>query len=62
LQRRERLQEIITVQNGIQIRGYVENRGKDLFRLAKEKGSKASSQSGRPALIDLESDQQIVED
>ncbi len=36
--RRERLQEIITAENGIQVGGYVENRGKALFRLAKEKG------------------------
>jgi bifunctional non-homologous end joining protein LigD len=32
------LQEIITPVDGIQVGGYVENRGKDLFRLAKEKG------------------------
>jgi bifunctional non-homologous end joining protein LigD len=38
VQRRERLQEIITAENGIQVGGYVENRGKALFRLAKEKG------------------------
>jgi bifunctional non-homologous end joining protein LigD len=37
LQRRERLQEIITPVDGIQVGGYVENRGIDLFRLAKEK-------------------------
>src|ERR1700732_365693 len=36
LQRRERLQEIITPVDGIQVGGYLEKRGKDLFRLAKE--------------------------
>jgi bifunctional non-homologous end joining protein LigD len=38
LQRRERLQEIITPVPGIQVGSYIENRGIDLFRLAKEKG------------------------
>ena len=38
LQRRERLQEIITAKDSIQVGGYVENRGKALFQLAKEKG------------------------
>ena len=38
LQRRERLQEIIHPVTGIQVGGYIENRGIDLFRLAKEKG------------------------
>jgi bifunctional non-homologous end joining protein LigD len=38
LQRRERLQEIIISVNGIQVGGYVENRGKDLFQLAKDRG------------------------
>jgi bifunctional non-homologous end joining protein LigD len=38
VQRRERLQEIITAENGIQVGGYIENRGKALFQLAKEKG------------------------
>jgi bifunctional non-homologous end joining protein LigD len=38
VQRRERLQEIITPVAGIQVGGYVENRGKALFELAKEKG------------------------
>jgi bifunctional non-homologous end joining protein LigD len=38
VQRRERLQEIITVEDGIQVGGYVENHGKALFQLAKEKG------------------------
>jgi bifunctional non-homologous end joining protein LigD len=38
LQRRARLEEIIAPIPGIQVGGYVENRGKDLFGLAKEKG------------------------
>ena len=35
LERRERLQEIITAVDGIQVGGYVEERGKYLFQLAK---------------------------
>ena len=38
IQRQERLQEIITPVVGIQIGGYLEKRGTELFRLAKEKG------------------------
>ena len=38
VRRRERLQEIITPVAGIQVGGYLEKRGIDLFRLAKEKG------------------------
>jgi len=38
VQRRERLQEIIGPVDGIQVGGHMENRGIDLFRLAKEKG------------------------
>jgi bifunctional non-homologous end joining protein LigD len=38
VQRRERLEEIIAAVPGIQVGGYVETRGKDLFQLAKEKG------------------------
>src|ERR1700720_2851286 len=38
IQRREQLQEIITPVTGIQVGGYLEKRGIDLFRLAKEKG------------------------
>ena len=38
LQRRARLEQIITPVPGIQVGGYVENRGIDLYRLAKEKG------------------------
>jgi bifunctional non-homologous end joining protein LigD len=38
LQRWERLQEIVRSEDGIQVGGYVENRGKALFQLAKEKG------------------------
>jgi bifunctional non-homologous end joining protein LigD len=55
IQRRERLQEIITPVAGIQAGGYIENRGKALFQLAKEKGLEgiiakrktSSYQSGR---------------
>src|SRR5260221_1689530 len=36
--RRERLQEIITPVAGIQVGGYLEKRGIDLFQLAKERG------------------------
>jgi bifunctional non-homologous end joining protein LigD len=36
--RRERLKEIITAVDGIQVGGYVEKRGKYLFQLAKERG------------------------
>jgi ATP-dependent DNA ligase len=32
------LQEIVRSEDGIQVGGYVENRGKALFQLAKEKG------------------------
>jgi bifunctional non-homologous end joining protein LigD len=38
LQRRDRLRQIITPVGGIQVGGYIENHGKDLFHLAKEKG------------------------
>ena len=38
VQRLEQLEEIITPVDGIQIGGYIENCGIDLFRLAKEKG------------------------
>ena len=38
IQRRERLQEIITPVAGIQVGGYLEKRGVELFRLAKQKG------------------------
>lgn len=38
LQRRNRLEQIIDPVPGIQVGGYVENHGIDLFRLAKEKG------------------------
>jgi bifunctional non-homologous end joining protein LigD len=37
-QRRERLPEIVNPVPGIQVGGYIDNRGIDLFRLAKEKG------------------------
>ena len=38
VQCRERLEEIITPVPGIQVGGYLEKRGVELFRLAKEKG------------------------
>jgi bifunctional non-homologous end joining protein LigD len=58
VQRRERLQEIITPVAGIQVGGYIENRGKALFQLAKEKGLEgiiakrktSSYQAGRRSL------------
>jgi ATP dependent DNA ligase domain len=37
LQRRERLQQIITPMAGIQVGGYVKDRGKDLFKFARER-------------------------
>jgi len=40
LQRRDRLEQIINPVPGIQVGNYVENRGIDLYRLAKEKGLK----------------------
>jgi ATP-dependent DNA ligase len=38
IQRRERLEQIITPIPGIQVGGYIENRGIELFELAREKG------------------------
>jgi len=38
LQRRDRLEQIISPVPGIQVGGYMENHGTDLCRLAKEKG------------------------
>ncbi len=38
LQRRDRLQQIVAPVAGIQVDGYVQNRGIELYRLAKEKG------------------------
>src|SRR6266446_9367542 len=38
VQRRDRLEQIITPVPGIQVGGYIENHGRDLFHLAKEKG------------------------
>ena len=38
IQRRERLQEIVTPVAGIQVGGYLEKRGVELFNLAREKG------------------------
>ena len=40
IQRRERLQEIITPVAGIQVGGYIENRGKLFFNSRKKKDSK----------------------
>jgi bifunctional non-homologous end joining protein LigD len=55
IQRRKRVQEIVTPIAGIQVGGYLENRGVDLFNLAKEKGlegiiakrKRSSYQSGK---------------
>jgi bifunctional non-homologous end joining protein LigD len=55
VQRRERLQEIITAVDGIQVGGYLEKRGIELFQLAKDKGlegiiakrKKSTYQAGR---------------
>jgi bifunctional non-homologous end joining protein LigD len=55
VQRRERLQEIITPVAGIQVGGYLEKRGVELFNLAKDKGlegiiakrKRSSYQSGK---------------
>src|ERR1700730_11224297 len=54
LQRREDLEQIINPVPGIQVGGYVENRGIDLYRLAKEKGlegiiAKRKTSTYRPA-------------
>jgi bifunctional non-homologous end joining protein LigD len=38
VQRRKRLEEIMTPVSGIQVGGYAANHGKDLFQIAKEKG------------------------
>jgi bifunctional non-homologous end joining protein LigD len=38
LQRREHLEQIVTPVDVIQVGGYIEDRGKDLFQLTKEKG------------------------
>jgi len=55
VQRRERLEEIITPVDGIQVGGYLEKRGVALFSLRRRKDSKALSQSGRPVFTDQES-------
>jgi hypothetical protein len=44
---------------GIQVGGYVENCGIDLYRLAKEKGLEGIIAKRKPALTDLESDHRI---
>ena len=46
-QRREHLEQIITPMPGIQVGGYIENRGKELFALAKEKGLEGTGFSER---------------
>jgi len=38
IQRRERLEKIITPVPGIQVGGYIDNRGIDLYQLANENG------------------------
>ncbi len=53
LQRRDRLEQIINSVSGIQVGGYVENRGIDLYRLVKGKGfegifAKRKSSTYRP--------------
>ncbi len=58
VQRRERLEQIITPVDGIQVSGYIEKRGINLFQLAKEKGlegiiakrKKSTYQPGRRSL------------
>jgi bifunctional non-homologous end joining protein LigD len=55
LQRRARLERIIAPIPGIQVGGYVENRGKDLFDLAKEKGLEGIIAKGRQAFTGRES-------
>ena len=47
MQRRERLQQIITAQEGIQVGGYVENHGTALFQLAKDRGIVAKRKTSR---------------
>lgn len=42
VQRRERLEQIVTPGPGIQVGGYIEKHGIDLFQLAKEKGLEGS--------------------
>ena len=59
VQRRDRLEQIITPVPGIQVGSYLEKRGVDLFRLAKEKGLEGSSRNVRPVFTNRESDRQI---
>ena len=47
VQRRERLQDIITPVSGIQVGGYVENCGKALFQLAKDRGLEGIMAKGK---------------
>ncbi len=53
LQRRKRLQDIIIPVPGIQVGNYIEDRGIDLFRLAKEKDWRVSLQNERRVGIRL---------
>jgi bifunctional non-homologous end joining protein LigD len=57
VQGRERLEEIITPVDGIQVGGYLEKRGAALSSLRRRKDSKALSQSGRPVFTDQENAQ-----
>jgi ATP-dependent DNA ligase len=59
LKRREQLEQIINPVPGIQVGSYLENRGIDLYRLAKEKGLEGIVAKRKPAPIDLESDHRI---
>jgi bifunctional non-homologous end joining protein LigD len=59
LQRRDRLEQIINPVSGIQVGSYVENRGIDLYRLAKEKGLEGIIAKRKPALSDLGNDHRI---
>ena len=54
VQGRERLEEIITPVDGIQVGGYLEKRGAAFSSLRRRKDSKALSQSGRPVFTDQE--------
>ena len=49
------MEQIVTPVAGIQVGGYIENRGKDLFALAKEKGLEGIILSVRQAFTGLAS-------
>jgi bifunctional non-homologous end joining protein LigD len=59
LQRREQLQEIIIPVPGIQVGGYLENRGVELFQLAKEKGLEGIIAKRKTSITSQENDRQI---